>query len=422
MRMASEAKEGLQGDQGAISYSKETSPKVRPRKKNRNYWAKFRPEDFAFYPRMLALPYLTESRLIELAQGGDIEARNRLWEQHARLVYAVVNDFHIPQQFLADAVQEGVIGLKRAIELFDVHRYNAFSTYAWRWIWNHVRRFLIRASLPTRIPDHLFQNYRYFLSELRKCSTALEEEQLCRRWECEHPSDYWKLDFFRRISCAVNIQEVSLRDLPMTNGTGYEVVRQDETRELILKLLSVLVPREKRVIVRRFGLYGHREHTLQEVAEELGVTRERVRQLESRAIKRIRSHASMVMTPLPAQAPVTTIPSQPSVSSPPQFVPQDAPSLSLDEKPLNVEGFLMNIFRYFTFLQSNAVIHYYGLCGQRPVPYRELPELLDTTPQWIRNAFHRGRLKLIAQLKYQNHSALRAIYQQILSDDGTRRP
>ena len=109
-----------------------------------NHWRKRNPDEFVSYPKLNPLPYLKESRLIQLAQQGDIKARNEVWMHYARLVLSVVNRFSIPDRLLADAIQEGSLGIKRAIEKFEIERFHSFSTYAWRWIYQYIQRFWLK--------------------------------------------------------------------------------------------------------------------------------------------------------------------------------------------------------------------------------------------------------------------------------------
>src|SRR5689334_9946041 len=118
-------------DQSLRDSERATRPTWMKSRSRRNYWATFDPSEFAAFPKLEPLPYLKECRFIERAQTGDVEARNIVWTHHLRLVYSVANQFNFHENDLPDALQEGAIGLSRAVARFEIHRYAAFSTYAW---------------------------------------------------------------------------------------------------------------------------------------------------------------------------------------------------------------------------------------------------------------------------------------------------
>lgn len=254
-----------------------------------NHWANRNPDEFINYPRLQPLGYLTETRLIQRAQAGDIEARNQVWVHFARLTLAVVNEFHFPDDVLADAVQEGCIGIKRAIEKFDIERLNSFSTYAWPWIQQCIQRFLASKGFTHHLPAHLFQDYLKYRRELRDCHEPEAAAELDRRWRLRDERRYLQLRRLHALILAGPIQDVAPSQHPSIRDEQPEDSRP--LPEVCRELLAQLNPRDRKVIELRFGLRDGHEHTLKEIGDHLGRTRERVRQLEARALKKLRKLA-----------------------------------------------------------------------------------------------------------------------------------
>ncbi len=253
---------------------------------NRNYWAKLDQRDFARFPAVKPLPYLEESRLFEQAQNGDIGARNILWRQHLRLAFSVVNGFHLPQSLLADAIQEAAIGLVRAIEQFEVHRYLAFSTYAWYWMEQRVRRFQIDNRYAARIPAYLYTEYHRFHFGLRRCRSGSDWFDWREEWLSAHPRIFARLSRFHRLAHPGPLDDAL--DLACRLPDPASTLEHMEIRAIVRATVDRLPAREAHIIVRRYGLDGEPEATLKEIGHEIGLTRERVRQLEVETLDGIR--------------------------------------------------------------------------------------------------------------------------------------
>lgn len=262
------------------------APARRRSRKRVNHWAKHPPEEFVRYPRSEPLPYLKESRLVRLAQDGDRDALNQLWVQHLRLVFSVANHFRIPDALLADAMQEGALGLKTAIEKFEVERYNSFSTYAWRWIYQHVQRFLVAHLFLARLPSYVFPHYMRFRRDLRAAGTPDGERAVFDRWRGGDDRT------FRRVLAVYALAEpvpVHLLDraahpLAPTEEPPSEI----DWSALVGDALRTLKDREREVIILRYGLTGGEEMSLKEVGRRYGLTRERIRQIQEKAERRLR--------------------------------------------------------------------------------------------------------------------------------------
>lgn len=260
----------------------------RPRRAKRNHWAKYPPERFVRYPKSKPLPYYIESRLVRLAQAGDGDALNRLWVQHLRLVLSVANDFRIPEALLPDAIQEGALGLKRAIEKFEVERYNSFSTYAWRWVYQYIQRFLVGDLFLARLPSYIFPLYMRFRRELIAAGTPDGECLVYGRWRVAHRKSYHRVLLVHAMTQVVPVHLLERANHP----PAPEEEEPDETdwKGLIADSLRVLRDRERDVIVLRYGLSGEPAMSLKEVGEKYGLTRERIRQIQEKAEQRLRRH------------------------------------------------------------------------------------------------------------------------------------
>ncbi len=262
-----------------------------PRQTNRrlNHWAKLIPEDFVRYPRLEPLGYLAEARLIQRAQAGDLEARNEIWMHYARLVLAVINEFQCPDDLLPDAIQEGALGIKRAIEKFEIERLNSFSTYAWSWIRQHIQRFLATRTFTLYFPSHLFPDYLQYRRELQNCPLPGDAARLELRWSLRDDRLYRRILRIHALIAALPIHDVEPGNHPLTRDE-----EPDDSRPraaICRELLNTLSPRDRDVLELRFGLSDGRERSLREIGEGLHITRERVRQLEKRAIQRLQQRA-----------------------------------------------------------------------------------------------------------------------------------
>ncbi len=256
-------------------------------RKRRQHWKARTPEDFICYPRYQRLSYFEEMTLVRRAQEGDKDARNRLWAQHARLAYSVVNEFSVPEALLADAVQEGLLGIHRAIEKFEVDRLGAFSTYAWHWVRQRIQRFLERHRLTVPLPAHFVQDFHGFRKDRLQCLTNSELSDCDRRWRESAGKAYPSIRDILRISEATPWQEIARRDHPAIRPSDPAI--QVDHSALHGALRKVLNSRQFQILELRYGLNGEPELTLEQIGQRLGITRERVRQIQQKAENRVRT-------------------------------------------------------------------------------------------------------------------------------------
>lgn len=247
------------------------------------------------------IPLLTPEQEIELAAKiklGDSQARALMIRSNLRLVVKIAHDYGNLGLPLLDLISEGNIGLMKAVERFDPAKGGKLSTYAAWWIKQSIKRALANQSKTIRLPVHLVDK----ISKMRRVSTQMSEE-LGRE-----PTDQELAD---EVGLAVHkisqLKTVSIRpaslDAPisvddstefgeivgdMEAQTPFEQLRDQNLRDEVGDLLTVLDEREKKIIFSRFGLDGGKAKTLEEVGRKFGVTRERIRQLQNIALLKLR--------------------------------------------------------------------------------------------------------------------------------------